>query len=351
MVVLKEASPAQREQSLKTNFEAWGGPQLNIQQYLERENYLSSQEFCRNGWCTWVLVNDSDVESLDLLSHCETYKMETIYTDSAGGKQLGTFITYIQLKGPNCCQKDSFTVSHPSSLLHKIEEKAMHPKCSNSWKKNCDQDLILDVGPVFYDRIGWKTYSTETVEISIAGSGWIREAVTMDPAAFSTFGVKFLDESAGLEILAADEIKSKSDTLMGENTVLILPTANQFRWLFARSRFYAKKLRDIELPFAGAKDTSGGYLLWAPDFKEEVLEVARFSLSSSSEIGLLKASVHEAARLGFSKVRFWGSLKDSSLVTDGVVCANRDDSIPALNFWGTTTERPKWIQCEKLLWI
>ncbi|KAI8837563.1 hypothetical protein BC829DRAFT_493151 [Chytridium lagenaria] len=253
-MALKRASDEQYLQSLKNNYEEWGKPQLNLEKYLQRESYLGSFPFSKKGWSAWVLVLEDDTESLDPLSHCETYEQESTFVDNHGVHHSGIVYGIASVFTPLKHRGKGYA----STMLKLLESEL------KSRKHSLGSILFSDIGPTFYNRLGWKPYSTATIEMKVSN-----EMNGADDL------VKLLDEQAGLETLSPVNIESLKGTL-SSSSILIHPTSSQFQWLFARSRFYCKELRNAELKYVGAKSRNGSYVLWAPDFKEGFLEIARF---------------------------------------------------------------------------
>ena len=141
-------------QARKTNYAEWGAPLLAEPQYINREELIAKSNFSETSQETWVLT--SPANSSDILSALETYKSKAIA--SINGKII---------KGDVYALGSVFTHSrhrkngYASKLLNDVKIALKKRKGSIA------STLYSDIGPKYYNKLGWKCKQSKSLLYNI----------------------------------------------------------------------------------------------------------------------------------------------------------------------------------------
>ncbi|KAF9909939.1 hypothetical protein EC991_007742 [Linnemannia zychae] len=338
------------QQTWANNRVEWG-PTLDEDTYYAREKILASQEFTRNNKLqVWVLVPktfDSASPQLDLiLSAVETFERPGIIASKKDGLKDVISISVASVFTPAPYRGRGY-----ASLMMKL-----------LWKEIGNMEgvsftfLYSDVGPTFYNRLGWTPKRSEEIVIptthTIAGRDRSVEKVT---------------DSNLSELLAADAqqvrtlLKAQIEAAVSSSKVfaVVTPEPTCVLWLHARSRFVAKhilKLEDQEIVELGAKHGKS-FVLWFHDLLKDQLFIIRWHLDSSNggdetvACALIEAAQAEARKWKLSKVVMWNPEQSLADLLQ-VEIKYRDSAIPSLGLVDPAikTDDVEWIHNEKYSW-
>ena len=311
-----------RELAVK-NFEEWGKP-LNLEQYLEREEFLLASEFSSSSHELWVYEIDGQI-----VSACESYKSRS-FANIEGELISGDCYRIGSVFTPSEFRKKGY-----ASQMMKGLHKALMDR-----QDSIASVLYSDVGPKFYDKCGWPVIESK----SLMMSGKIERE-----------GIAKLTNLEDLRPLIESELHLMKQEL-DQNSFVIIPTYENTEWFHTRSQFYAK-LNSKTVDYCGAVNGNGDWISWWHDFNEKKLVILNLRANSQSSIeSLLSSAMVETENWGFNSLEIWDPSstvqKVAPIIANSIQIIDREESLSCLAFWGTGRElKPvKWIHNEKYAW-
>eukprot|EP00644_Phytophthora_capsici_P010119 jgi/Phyca11/120574/e_gw1.41.198.1 len=331
------------------DYEHWGAPLLTIEEWQQKDATQRATSFSVNGALFWALVdkteNDSStsdeglVAGRDLLyCHCKTLRFDCVYRRLNGEIERGFSYQVSSVYTLPAFRKRGFASFFLKEVARQLE-KLPKPLISV---------LYSDVGPSYYDRLGWKCH----------------------PSKAATLESIFIDDNLA-NFLETDNARLveelSSDTFQGLEAFLILPTRGSIEWQFVNATHYTRVAGYDELPSrCGVKINDNAFVLWWNYLKESTLYVsrARFPDSGGNAAAtvraLLDAALQEARKFKLKKVVLWDP--PSSLTRDEVSdsleieVADRQLSLSSAMVFHHTDEnpagpKPQWLHNEKYAWV
>lgn len=226
--------------------------------------------------------------------------------------------------------------------------------------------LYSDVGPSYYDRLGWKCHPSKAATLEVDHP---RNIIHNSDKSFQLESI-FIDDNLA-NFLETDNARLveelSSDTFQGLEAFLILPTRGSIEWQFVNATHYTRVAGYDELPSrCGVKINDNAFVLWWHYLKESTLYVsrARFPDSGGNAAAtvraLLDAALQEARKFKLKKVVIWDP--PSSLTRDEVSdsleieVADRQLSLSSAMVFHHTDEnpagpKPQWLHNEKYAWV
>ncbi|KAI9280617.1 hypothetical protein BC943DRAFT_330764 [Umbelopsis sp. AD052] len=330
-LVIRKGTKDQFVKSLKNNVIEWGGC-LTPEQYYEREHMLIDTAYAQKAHGFVVLVPENDPLTEDILAHCEVYEHPVLVSTTAGEAQqakcmgIGSVFCPVEHRGHGYA-------SQMLKLLHQQFEKDPTVRASN---------LYSDIGPVFYDRLGWKTMPSK--EIVIAA----------EPSLAVPDHVKAITSSEEIERLIAKDVELLHTEMkdLESAAVCILPTADKVAWIQLRSAYYFQKLTPWTVDTLGAYiPGTDNYATFFYHFERKCIYFLRMrSDSEETTKAFLAVAQREALRFQFVKIAIWDipTLKDNHI--NQTVIEMRTESISALATFDVPTEAT-WLANEKFAWV
>jgi GNAT superfamily N-acetyltransferase len=309
------------QKTLHNSYEEFAAPLLTLDQYIDRERYLGEQAFAKRLTC-WVLLNEEN----DILSACETYKRPCMAR--IDGKLIqGDCMAIGSVVTPPRHRKKGY-----ATRMLKLLKDQMH-----SMEGVISSTLYSDIGPTYYDRLGWKCFKSVSL---------IYEAkqypVQLEP----------------LELLDIEEFLEKDVEGLGqslaENEFVVVPTMDALEWLAARSKFYASIKDPQSTPTIFGAKAGTDYFSWMFDFKESILIVTHYRGCHNENITkLLQYAAKIAHEWNLSSVEIWDPsvlLQNSAPCVGGRV-SNRIESLSSLDLFGHSHIPISWKWNEKFAWV
>lgn len=330
------------------NYAAWG-KKLTTEQYLERESTIASSNMSKNGLHTWLLVeNDGKRPETDpvgsqseILCACETYERAVYYTHGDGQVHEGLCHSVASVFTPEMHRKKGYA-TEMMNLLHKKMIAKPGVVASN---------LYSDVGPVFYNRLGWKLYPSFEAWVDVSTSAPSSNNVT----------TTFIDSSTSLDTVLAQDLATQQSKLKSTNTpaAYIPCTTDTFFWFLQRAKFYAKQF-EKPVPTRFGCFVSNAFAIWHHDFKDNHLYIIKLSYTSAEQLAaLVSKAVEEARGYGLSHVLIWEpKVEDfNGLSNFKVEIKEREDSLSSLLVLNEKLEGGPmkgdvtWVCNEKYAWV
>lgn len=319
-VVFTRANDSLRKLAWRLNGESWAAP-MEIDQYVERESHLSTQELSKDGRCVyWVLTHKDD--GTHIVASCESTK-KTVFI---AGKGTGVNDGFVEATGYAIASvytnPDYRRLGMAAYMLRKLQE-------------NMDADsecsvLYSDIGKTYYANLGWDTFPSDQATIHLHADKF--NLPDNPKTRYLT-----IDELPPLCEKDVAAMKVKFATLAADHTkthVAFAPDFAQISWQLAREQFMAGIMFKRQIERRGAITTSGrSWVYWDHDWREKKLKILRFvTLDPDSDVEttgavaseedkvwdlveLLRAAAAEAAQWGLKKVLIWSP---DAMTTQGI---------------------------------
>ncbi|KAG7383583.1 hypothetical protein PHYPSEUDO_003564 [Phytophthora pseudosyringae] len=302
--------------------EHWGAPLLTVEQWQQKDEAQRATPFSQAGALFWALVDKTEqdsstsdaglVASQDLLyCHCKTLRFDCVYRRSSGeiergySYQVSSVYTLPEFRKRGLA---GFFLTEVAKQLEKLPRPLISV-------------LYSDVGPTFYDKLGWKCHPSKMATLDVnqprnlnAGNsnGELETMFVDDKLA------KFLetDNARLVQELSGDKFQRRE-------AFLVLPTRDSVEWQFVNGVHYARVAGFDEPPSCcGVKMNDDAFVLWWHDLKGSTLYVNRARFPDSGDNAeattraLLAESLQEARKFKLTKVVIWDP--PSGLVSDEV---------------------------------
>ncbi|GMF22693.1 unnamed protein product [Phytophthora fragariaefolia] len=348
--------------------EHWGAPQLNVQQWQQKDEVQRVTPFSESGALFWALVDKSEeiatlsdsglVAGRDLLyCHCKTLRFPCVYRRSSGEIERGYSYQISSVYTLPEFRKRGLAAYFLTEVAKQLEQL---PQALISV-------LYSDVGPTFYDKLGWKCHPSKMALLEVEH---VRNSKIDSSNVSAELETLLLDKNLE-KFLEADNARLveelSGDKFQGRDAFLILPTRDSIEWQFVNGVHYARVAGFDELPSCcGVKINDNAFVIWWHNLKESTLYVdrARFPESGDNAVettcALLDAAMQEARKFKLKKVVIWDP--PSGLVADEVrrlleieVAERKLSLSSAMVFHHENSDRapslPHWFSNEKYAWV
>ncbi|KAJ3362284.1 hypothetical protein GGF32_006316 [Allomyces javanicus] len=343
----------------RENYEEWGRASgLTLDQYFEREQVLQSTAFAQGAHMSWVLVAANEVKAADptILASCETFHR----VGRLGGQLVNVWVMAAVFVDQT--QRGHGYSKHLVTMIR------------DHWIAQCPElgvsILYSDVGPRFYDKLGWRVFPSDAL------------VATIDPARMpssSDSPFEYLDAVTAASICGAawSHAREHDQTDVGGRQIFAIPLdATCIAWHEANTRFYYAQSAHGDPRTAlhpHGTDTVGirmrdAVLLWAlhPHVDTGVLCVLHLAADSGrAAADALSVAVHHAVQFGLGSVEVyvtdgWTWDADACVALLGTEWKRespRDESLSSLMLWrdGSVVADPRdevaWHGNEKYAWI
>jgi hypothetical protein len=203
--------------------------------------------------------------------------------------------------------------------------------------------LYSDIGPHFYDRIGWKTMPSKEIIVSAQPSLPIPD------------NVRLITSSDEIDAFAAKDIELIHAELKNakQPSFCVLPIAEKIHWIQRRAHFYFDKLSPWSITTLGAYiPETNNYVTFFYNYPEKSIYFLRMR-SDNDQVtkAFLAVAQREALGYNFDKIIVWDSpaLDDSQLKQH--VVQQREESISALAVYNDVASEVTWLCNEKFAWV
>ncbi|EGZ14327.1 hypothetical protein PHYSODRAFT_317049 [Phytophthora sojae] len=351
--VVQLTQEALKVQCKTDDHEHWGSPLLD-----------RATRFSQDGALFWALVDKTEenpqtssdsgvVAGRDLLCcHCKTLRFPCVYRFSY---QISSVYTLPEFQKRGLA---GFFLTEVAKQLEQLPQALISV-------------LYSDVGPTFYDKLGWKCHPSKLATLEIDHP---RNTKAVDNNKSSTELKTLVLDDKPDKFLEADNARlvdalANSEKFQGRNAFLILPTRDSIEWQFVNGVHYARAAGFDELPSrCGVRINDDAFVLWWHNLKESTLYVDRARFPDSGDNAaeiirvLLDAAMQEARKFKLKKVVIWdppsGLLRDDVRSLVEIEVAERKLSLSnAMVFRrgnvddSKTTALPHWFCNEKYAWV
>ncbi|KAG3074885.1 hypothetical protein PI124_g20381 [Phytophthora idaei] len=360
--VVQLTQEALKVQCKVDDFEEWGAPTLDLPQYQRKEELQRTTPFSQRGSIFWALVEDTgtgDTGDSSLVAgqtllycHCESHCFDCAVRRSSGeiergySHHIGSVFTLPQHRKRGLaklflCEVAKQLGQLPGSLV---------------------SVLYSDIGPTYYDKLGWKLHPSKMATLDVAhpfnnkSSAAELEPLTSDDN-FDSF----------LQADNARLVKElSSDRFEGQEAFVILPTRVSIEWQFCIGVYFARVRQYEELPSrCGVKIDEDAFIIWCHNLKASTLNLVRARLPEGGKNAaettrlLLNKALKEARKFRLRKITIWDP---PSILADAEVRSQfeiqfveREDSLSSAMVFrhggDVDAALPHWLANEKYAWI
>ncbi|KAL4807684.1 hypothetical protein BDV18DRAFT_106921 [Aspergillus unguis] len=370
-LILVQATPKERVESLKLNSTEWKGP-LSLDAYLVREDTLSQQNLTKNRLICWILVGRREPKNArTILSSCETYRKNAVVALNGTVKEESA-----QGVGSVFCRPEFRGKGYAKRMLEELSKKM------DKWNAGSGQAerplfsiLFSDIGKKFYAQFGWRPHLSSHFALPPISEG-----------SYSASNTKSLPEVTVLRSADVNRQMCSTTVLEQERKLLraaslqsaghkiaIVPDFDHFVWHWAREEFFAQQLHpNKESPTAkGAGNYDAKvYCAWNRNFgsnpSENTLYILRWVYDEPASpedtektinamAAILRRAQLEAHKWNMANVISWNPSplleKAIALLDPTAKVVHREkDSIAALRWTGNPNETVEWFLNEKYAW-
>ncbi|ETK90101.1 hypothetical protein L915_06054 [Phytophthora nicotianae] len=363
--VVQLTQEALKVQCKVDDFEEWGAPTLDLPQYQRKEELQRETPFSQRGSIFWALVEDTgDIGDSNLVAgqtvlycHCESHQFDCAVRRSSGeiergySRHIGSVFTLPQHRKRGLAK---FFISEVAKQLGELPGSLVSV-------------LYSDIGPKYYDKLGWKLHPSKMATLNVTHSlNTKSDCISSAELESLTLDEKFdhflqADNSKLLKELSSDRFK-------GREAFVILPTRDSIEWQFCIGVYFAQIRGYEELPSrCGAQISEDAFIVWCHNLKASTLYVVRARLPEGDKNAaettrlLLNEALKEARKFKLNKVAFWDP---PSFLADTEVCnyldiqfVDREDSLSSAMMFhhrggvDSASFLPYWLANEKYAWV
>jgi GNAT superfamily N-acetyltransferase len=364
--VVRLTREALKEQCKADDFEQWGAPALSRVQYQEKERRQRETAFSRGGSIFWAIVqrrdghggdqgdDDSDTELVPgedlIVCHCESHRFDCALRSREGHVLRGHSYHIASVFTLPAFRKRGLAAFFLSEVARRM---CALPDALLSV-------LYSDIGPTFYDRLGWRLYPSTIATLAVGHPRNATVATTTTEAE-----ALFLDERLD-ELLASDNARLvdqlRSGQYDGQQAFAVLPTRDSVEWQFCVGITFARVRGLAELPTqCGVRlEDADAFMVWCHNLKESALYIVRTRFQdSTAAVQLLEAALREARKFDLQKVCIWDpslALRAADVASRvEIAFGEREDSLSSAMVFGSdagsTEPLPVWLANEKCAWV
>ena len=244
------------------------GQALSLEDYLHREDYLTTVPLAKDGGVThWILTDNSPPNERPILASCESLRKRALVcqADVDGGKVQdaighGIFSVFTdpQYRGKGYASRMMKELNPTLSRWPPVGSKDVN---GQEMPRSMFSVLYSDIGKSFYAKSGWAPFESSHLAFPPAAPGG-REAAS---GAAKTLGYHELAELCAVdEKLLRTRIQQRTrESKDGKPSVALLPDLDQMLWHLMREDFMTKRIFGKTPTIRGAVFGEPGKRLWA----------------------------------------------------------------------------------------
>ncbi|GAB9476517.1 Acyl-coa n-acyltransferase, partial [Globisporangium polare] len=358
------------------DFAMWGAPALSQEQYQRKESLQRATPFSQRGSIFWALVekrspstdskddssSDADLAAgKDLIcAHCESHRFDCVFRKPNGelvrgfSHHIGSVFTLPAYRKQGLASLFLTEVAKSMAQLPGAVASA----------------LYSDIGPTFYDRLGWRLHPSTMAELDVSAPRNVAAIASADDEAVGTR--LFLDQELDA-FLGRDSRRIENEIqdakYAGQEVFATLATRDSVEWQFCIGAYYASIRGLAELPTqCGLRIDDDAFVVWCHNLKESTLYVVRARFPESGTRPdvtqrLLRAALKEAHKFKLQHVAIWDPApalfaREISSALD-ITESERPDSLSSAMVFaqhrdGVNTSDaplPVWVANEKFAWV
>ncbi|EGZ24131.1 hypothetical protein PHYSODRAFT_484193 [Phytophthora sojae] len=365
--VVQLTQEALKVQCKVDDFEEWGAPTLDLQQYQRKEELQRATAFSQRGSIFWALVEDNGDAATELVPgrtvlccHCESHRFDCAMSRSSGevergySHHIGSVFTLPQYRKRGLA---TFFMKEVAKQLGQLPGALVSV-------------LYSDIGPTYYDKLGWKLHPSKMATLDVAHP---RNAKSVKESQVEVESL-FLDGKLDA-FLQADNARLvddlSSERFQGGEAFAVLPTRDSLEWQFCIGVHFARVRAYDELPSrCGVKIDENAFVIWCHNLKESTLYVVRARFPEAGENAakqtqlLLSTALEEVRKFKLKKVAIWDPpsalLREEVRSRLEIEVGEREDSLSSAMVFrrgndgaegDSAAPLPRWLGNEKYAWV
>ncbi|KAI9373654.1 hypothetical protein BJX61DRAFT_372198 [Aspergillus egyptiacus] len=371
-LVLVQATPKERIESIRLNSEEWKGP-LDLDSYLAREETLLKQQLTKKGLTCWILVDRREPEDgRTILSSCETYKKTAMVgragnVEDASAHGVGSVFCRAEFRGKGYAKR----------MLQELSKKIDTWMVESEGKeKSLFSILFSDIGKRFYAQFGWKAHpSSHFAMPSISKEEYSSQLTTLALPKVRDLRADDVQRCmCNTDVIERErEVLRRASLQCPGTKVAITPDFDHFLWHWAREEFYSHKLypgRQTPSIKGAGNDDAKVYCAWNRTFgatpQENTLYILRWVYGDPTSpeetetvvkamAAILRRAQEEGHDWNMASIEFWNPtplLERAVVLLDPTaeIIHREKSSIASLRWSGNPEENVEWLCNEKYAW-
>lgn len=347
MVVLANATQDQMIESWRLNSTEWGDD-LTPEQHIGREQaQYATYADGKKSQTNWILLEDEKIQ--DILSACESLLRPAVVSHVVDGKRTVTHGNGYGIASV-FCRASYRGRGYATKMMAMVSERLRQDDFLGG-------ALWSDIGPVFYSKFGWKSYSSLYCSFTVSPSQ--ADDTELVGEWITDKNLQAVCEGDCNQII--EEIQNSIST---KTIWSFLPTYDVMRWHHARMAYVYSLRRQKSYGNGHSEVTDLGYSLsesawctWTLQFqtKSPTLYILRLRYTNSQELSkLLQGAAAACRKYGLPGITLWDPKRSDveGLQLTGLSLDTkfeREDSLSALQINGDN-EDIEWMHNEKFCW-
>lgn len=345
----------------------WGAA-VTLDDYIAREYDNLEAPLAKDGGLTsWMLTDGSlPADKRPILSSCETYSKRALVSSRDGVVRDGTALGVASVFTFPECRGRGYASKMMALLADELKGRQQ--------KREGDADFSVlwsDVGPKFYNAVGWKPFDSTYLELPTTAAN---ETSTSD--ALKLIGQDDLPLLVELDEKLLHEKLSKPSS---KSRAAVVPSLEQIQWHLHREDFMCRHIFSQTPAARGAVYTppdapsSKIWAIWTRSFyggrekpEKNIVHVIRLGIEdeSISDETLAKGIQaigeyiqREASEWLCAKVEIWNPDERVRRVTEGIeelkakYVVRENENLGSLQWFGNESiDEIEWLANEKFAW-
>ncbi|KAF4998370.1 hypothetical protein FGRMN_3250 [Fusarium graminum] len=365
-LVLTRPTDTERERVWKGTHPHWGAA-LTMEDYIAREHDNLEAALARDGGVTSWILTDGSMKPNDrpILSSCETYKKRALVSSKEGSVRDGTAFGVASVFTFPECRGKGYASKMMSLLADELRGRQQ--------KNEGDADFSVlwsDVGPKFYNAVGWKPFESTWLEFPVAETEHTVEEFVKPIT---------LDDISDLAARDEELLRKRVSSLSSQVRAVVVPDATTLQWHIHRGDFMCKHLFSRTPTVHGAVYTppdapnSRIWAIWTGNFygmldkpEKNILRIVRLVIEDETisdetltkGIQAIASSAQKTAKeWSCSKVEVWNPQNRVHKAAESIqslrakLFVRENNNIASLQWFGEdSNENIEWIANEKFAW-
>ncbi|KAF5022288.1 hypothetical protein F66182_5665 [Fusarium sp. NRRL 66182] len=364
-LILTTPTTSEREHIWKATHPHWGGA-LTVEDYITREYDNLEAPLAQDGGVTSWILTDGDLkpDGRPLLSSCETYKKSALVAKDGNVREGTAYGVASVFTLPECRGK-----GYASKMMSLLADELRGRQQKNEGHADFSV-LWSDVGPKFYNAVGWKPFDSTYLELPVSDA---------EPSVNPSLRPIAADDLPSLADRDEKLIRNKLSSSSSQVSAAVLPDLTQLRWHFHRENFMCKHIFSRTPTAHGAIYTpseapnSRIWAIWTRSFyggiakpEKNTIHIIRLVIEDESMSDALLAkgiqaiatsAQKEAKDWLCAKVEIWNPEDRVRRITEGIEAlgakfvVRENENLASMHWFGNDSDQDvEWVANEKFAW-
>ncbi|KAM0340226.1 hypothetical protein ACHAPU_010570 [Fusarium lateritium] len=365
-LVLTHPTDAERERVWKGTHPHWGAA-VTMEDYIARERNNLEAPLARDGGLTTWILTDGSMKSDDrpILSSCETYKKRALVASKEGDVRDGTAFGVASVFTFPECRGKKYASKMMSLLADELRGRQQ--------KNEGDADFSVlwsDVGPKFYNAVGWKPFESTWLEFPV---------VETEPTVEESVKSITLDDIPDLAARDEELLRKRISSPSPQARAVVVPDTTTLQWHIHRGDFMCEHIFSRTPTVHGALYTppdapnSRIWAIWTGNFygmldkpEKNILRIVRLVIEDedvsdellTKGIQAIASSAQKTAKeWSCSKVEVWNPQNRVRKAAEGIQSlgakffVRENSNLASLQWFGKASDEDvEWVANERFAW-